>query len=640
LESTAPAKIYEEGNLIKRSIRDLYSREIDEVFVEGEAGYRMAKDFMKLLTPSHAKKVQPYREESMPLFHRYQVESQLDAMHSPTAQLRSGGYIVINQTEALVAIDVNSGRSTRERNIEDTAYKTNLEAADEIARQLRLRDLSGLIVIDFIDMEDNRSNTAVERRLKDALKSDRARIQVGRISHFGLLELSRQRLRPSIMETSFLTCPHCQGTGVVRSLESAAVHTLRIIEEEGVRRRSSEITLYLPTEVALYILNQKRDVLAGIEDRYCFKVYLQGDASLVVPDYRMERIKQDRRDEKDGEDDRTERSDRALPAPPRARDLPPEDSDEDAEGDTEAETDEDNARSDDGDGSRRRKRRRRRRGRRDSEGVEGEADGNGGDEASEGDAGDSEDSEETDDDGGDNRRRRRRRRGRGRYRSDSDAGDGSTDGEGQTAEADGDSQAQDNDSSEDSGEQDRRGRRRRRRKRTGDNPASHGGGQSEYGQPAVDPFSGSIPADPDAIAEAMESGALTPTADITSDPVAVPYPMDADSIVEAQSGEAPATSPAQDEVAEVEPDLPLATDPEPIEEAAPESVPEAEVEALEEAVEEAVKEAPGLETEAAAEPAEEPEPAVAMAAEPADVEVQADDPKKPARTGWWQRIVS
>ncbi|CCG40336.1 Rne/Rng family ribonuclease [Magnetospirillum molischianum] len=291
LSSTAPALVYEEASLIKRSIRDLYSRDIDEVLVDGDEGYRLAKDYMRMLTPSHAKKVQPYKDPIMPLFHRYQVETQLDAMHSPVVQLKSGGYIVISQTEALVAIDVNSGRATRERHIEETAVKTNLEAADEVARQLRLRDLAGLIVIDFIDMEEGRNNHAVERRVKEALKNDRARIQVGKISAFGLLELSRQRLRPSLQETTFTPCRHCGGTGLVRSVESAAVHVLRAIEEEGIRRRSSEVTMYVPTPIALYILNQKRDALALIEARYEFSVLLSGDDTLIPPAFRMDRVK-------------------------------------------------------------------------------------------------------------------------------------------------------------------------------------------------------------------------------------------------------------------------------------------------------------------------------------------------------------
>ena len=290
LKSTAPCLIYEEASLIKRAIRDLYARDIDEVLVEGEEGYRAAKDFMKMLMPSHAKRVQHYQED-IPLFHRYQIESQIDAMHSPSVQLRSGGYIVINPTEALVAIDVNSGRATRERFIEETALRTNLEAAEEVGRQLRLRDLGGLIVIDFIDMEDHRNNHAVERRLKEALRFDRARIQVGRISPFGLLELSRQRLRPSFTETSTLPCPHCAGTGLVRSTESAALHVLRAIEDEGIRRRSREIVVHVATPIALYILNEKRQRLSEIERRYGFSVMVSADNSLLGPDYRLERLR-------------------------------------------------------------------------------------------------------------------------------------------------------------------------------------------------------------------------------------------------------------------------------------------------------------------------------------------------------------
>lgn len=292
LESTAPCLIYEEANLIKRSIRDLYSRDIEEIIVEGDDGYRAAKDFMKMLIPSHAKKVQPYKDEIMPLFHRYQVEGQLDGMHSPTVQLKSGGYIVINPTEALVSIDVNSGRATKERNIEETALKTNLEAADEIARQLRLRDLAGLIVIDFIDMEGNRNQNSVERRLKEAMRQDRARIQIGRISPFGLLEMSRQRLRPSLLETSSEMCPHCEGTGVRRSIRSTALSVLRAIEEEGIRRRTSEMIVHVASGVALYILNRKRVMLGDIETRYDFKVEIAADDELIPPAIRIDRLKQ------------------------------------------------------------------------------------------------------------------------------------------------------------------------------------------------------------------------------------------------------------------------------------------------------------------------------------------------------------
>jgi ribonuclease E len=289
LESTAPALTYEEANLIKRSIRDLYTKEIDEVLVEGEEGYKAAKNFMKMLMPSHAKRVQPYIYR-IPLFHRYKVEQQFDSMHSPTVQLKSGGYIVISPTEALVAIDVNSGRSTKERNIEETAYRTNLEAAEEVARQLRLRDLAGLVVIDFIDMDESRNARNVERRIKDKLKSDRARIQVGRISPFGLLEMSRQRLRPSLQEASTEVCNHCEGTGVVRSIESSALHLLRAIEEEGIRGRAAEINVHAATAVAIYLLNQKRSSVLTLEERFNMDISVAADESLVPPDFRMERL--------------------------------------------------------------------------------------------------------------------------------------------------------------------------------------------------------------------------------------------------------------------------------------------------------------------------------------------------------------
>ena len=295
LESIAPSAIHEEGNLIKRSIRDIYTKDIEEVIVDGEEGYRTAKDFMKLMMPSHAKRVQPYRDSTVPLLQRFGVESQIDSMHLPEVQLKSGGYIVINSTEALVAIDVNSGRSTRERNIEETAYKTNIEAAEEVARQLRLRDLAGLIVIDFIDMENHRNQGKVERTLKDAMRTDRARIQIGRISPFGLLEMSRQRLRPSLQEIHSEPCPHCAGTGVRRSVDTTALQMLRTLEEEAMRKRNSEITMHIPSEMALYILNHKRDQLARIETDYELKVYLEGDDSLIPPDYRMDKVKIDGR---------------------------------------------------------------------------------------------------------------------------------------------------------------------------------------------------------------------------------------------------------------------------------------------------------------------------------------------------------
>ena len=290
LQSVAPAKIYEEGNLIKRSIRDLYNREIDEVHVEGERGYRVAKDFMKMIMPSHAKNVKHY-QDALPLFARYQVESYLGAMFNPTVQLKSGGYIVIGVTEALVAIDVNSGKATKEGSIEETALKTNLEAAEEVARQLRLRDLAGLIVIDFIDMDERRNNSAVEKRMKDKLKTDRARIQVGRISGFGLMEMSRQRLRPGMIEATTQPCPHCHGTGLLRSDDNLSLAILRQLEEEGVRGRSKEVLVRAPVAIANYLMNQKREHVAMIESRYGLSVRVEGDPSLVSPDFAIEKFK-------------------------------------------------------------------------------------------------------------------------------------------------------------------------------------------------------------------------------------------------------------------------------------------------------------------------------------------------------------
>ncbi|WP_050927760.1 Rne/Rng family ribonuclease [Aestuariivita boseongensis] len=290
LKSIAPAKIYEEGDLIKRSIRDLYNRDIDEVLVEGEGGYRIAKDFMKMIMPSHAKNVKRY-EDSLPLLARYQVESYLAGMFNPTVQLKSGGYIVIGVTEALVAIDVNSGRATKEGSIEETALKTNLEAAEEVARQLRLRDLAGLIVIDFIDMDERKNNNAVEKRLKDKLKTDRARIQVGRISGFGLLEMSRQRLRPGMLEATTQPCPSCHGTGLIRSDDSMALTILRQIEEEGTRRRTREVLVKCPVNIANFLMNQKREHIAQIELRYGLSVRVEGDPHLVSPDFTMEKFK-------------------------------------------------------------------------------------------------------------------------------------------------------------------------------------------------------------------------------------------------------------------------------------------------------------------------------------------------------------
>ncbi|MGY9034068.1 MAG: Rne/Rng family ribonuclease, partial [Rhodobacterales bacterium] len=290
LKSIAPAKIYEEGDLIKRSIRDLYNKDIDEVLVAGEGGYRTAKDFMKMIMPSHSKNVKRYTEQ-MPLYARYQVEGYLNGMFNPTVQLPSGGYIVIGITEALVAVDVNSGRATKEASIEQTATKTNLEAADEVARQARLRDLAGLIVIDFIDMDERRNNIAVEKRMKDALKTDRARIQVGRISGFGLMEMSRQRLRPGMLEATTQMCGHCHGTGLLRSDDNVALSILRALDEEGVRGRSKEVLVRSPISIANFLMNEKREHIADIEARHGMSVRIECDPSLVSPDFAIEKFK-------------------------------------------------------------------------------------------------------------------------------------------------------------------------------------------------------------------------------------------------------------------------------------------------------------------------------------------------------------
>jgi ribonuclease E len=380
MRSTAPALIYEEGDLIKRSLRDIYDTDIAQVLVEGEAGFEAASGFMRQLVPHQAEKVELYKEP-IPLFHRSQVEAQFDAMHLPVVQLRSGGYIVINPTEALVAIDVNSGRSTKERNIEETALRTNLEAAEEVARQVRLRDLAGLIVIDFIDMEENRHQRQVEHKVKDAMRNDRARIQIGRISAFGLLEMSRQRLRPSLLEHSTEICPHCAGIGRVRSIESAALHALRAIEEEGVRRRASEIAVNLPPNVALYLLNQKRHTLSEIEKRYGFTVVIEADEELHAADCEIERV----RSRRGGEDHRPERELARANYDEVSGAVPDGD---DAEADEGHEIEADGERPEGGTGGergedqggedrsgRKRRRRRRRGGRRDGEGrAPGEGD--------------------------------------------------------------------------------------------------------------------------------------------------------------------------------------------------------------------------------------------------------------------------
>ncbi len=345
LSSIAPCAIHEEADLIRRAMRDLYANDIEEILVEGEAGYRMAKAFMTMLTPSRARRVKQYKADT-PLFFAFKVEDQLDKMHNATVTLRSGGSIVIHTTEALTAIDVNSGRATRERHIDETAVKTNLEAAEEIARQLRLRDIAGLVVIDFIDMAEHRHQRQVEKRFRDALKVDRARLQIGRISTFGLLELSRQRLRPSFLELSTQPCPVCHGTGFIRSTESASLQALRRVEAIGVEGKASKVAVTLPVDIALYLLNQKRRDVQRIEQRYALEVLVKVDDQLIASEFRVDVLENER---VPAEPVEAEEATGAAPPTP----VEPEEAAADAEA------------SDDG---AKRKRRRRRRPRRRSEG--------------------------------------------------------------------------------------------------------------------------------------------------------------------------------------------------------------------------------------------------------------------------------
>jgi ribonuclease E len=663
LNSRAPALVYEEGSLIKRSIRDLYSRDIDEIQVEGRPGFDAARAFMKMLMPDHAEKIRLYDDAQVPLFQRHQVEAQLDEMHDNTVRLRSGGYIVLNQTEALVAIDVNSGRATRERHIEETALKTNLEAAEEVARQIRLRDLAGLIVIDFIDMEDNRHISQVERRLKEAMRSDRARIQIGRISPFGLLELSRQRLRPSLAEVSTQKCPHCGGSGFIRSTESTALRVLRGIEEEGIKARSVALKVTLPASVAIYMLNQKRSALAAIEQRYGIEITFEPDAAMVPPEYRIERLKIRERGE-------------TGPAPVRAGiDHAPEDIVEEsvAEPVDALPLPSEPAR----------------RWERDEDGQDdGEA---GSQEASGGE------------DGRGRGRRRRRRRGRGRGREDGmpgqgfDAGRQAAPGDGEagseTSPVTGDAAAmpavpaeplqggegenlgaaaempgrapRDGDTDDDGGRRRRRGRRGGRRRRGDEQP---GGEQLAFAGPAADaPAPASAPApvadldgdlrmrarelyaQPDRFAPVpVASEPVAPAAEVHDWPwnrreepaapaaAAAPAPV-VETVVEivsapaAPASEAPASeAPASEAPAPATPvaEAPVAEAP-----AAPAPMTEAPA-------------APAVAAEAPAAPAQDA-PAVKQAGEAPAVEplpvaevVPEPEPKGPPRRGWWKRLTS
>ncbi|RKQ73761.1 Rne/Rng family ribonuclease [Oceanibaculum indicum] len=657
LQSNAPSLIYEEGNLIKRALRDIYDSEIEEVLLEGEEGYKSAKAFMKDLIPSHARKVQQYKDPVIPLFQRYQVESQLDAIHSPTVQLKSGGYIVMNQTEALVAIDVNSGRSTRERNIEETAYRTNLEAAEEVARQLRLRDLSGLIVIDFIDMEENRNQQAVERKLKEAMKNDRARIQIGRISHFGLLELSRQRLRPSVFETANQPCPHCGGTGYIRSTDTTALHVLRAIEEEGIRQRASEIAVYVPTQIALYILNQKRAALAQIEARYSFQVMIGSDDTLIPPAFRLERVRQ-----------RSAEEQAALEAAAPVRIEAPAEIDEDEdilEQDEAAETqDENQDGAQEGEAREGRRRRRRRSGR--GGGRDGEQRQVASDESAETADGD-EDAGESEDTGAptgtptgeklsaeeEERQRKRRRRGRrgGRRRRRTQEEQDNLAASGETADSESDADFADESQPDtapaaaeapeeaaqaaDGAEKPKRSRRSRSAKKpaevTAEAPAeSEAAPAVEVAPEAEAPAKPKRPSRRKPKAEAAAAATdETVAAEAATEPAATPE-ADAEQPKPAPRKRTPRKAAAKPETAEAE---------KPKRTRAPRK-PKAAIADAQEAA--APSEAAALTVEAA----EAATPAATPAAGTVIVEVgqaetkeKPEEPAKPARRGWWSRAV-
>ncbi len=625
LDSSAPTVVYEEANLIKRAIRDMYAKDIDEVLVDGEDGYRVAKDFMRMLMPSHAKKVQPYRDR-IPLLHRYQVEQQLDSMHSNVVQLKSGGYLVFAQTEALVAVDVNSGRSTKERNIEETALKTNLEAASEVGRQLRLRDLAGLVVIDYIDMDENRNNRAVERRMKDALKDDRARIQVGRISSFGLMELSRQRLRPSLFEASTKICEICAGSGFVRTTESTALHVLRSIEEEGIRGRAAQLTVHAPSDVSLYLLNQKREHLAEIEQRYGMRIFVLGDEALVAPDCRIT-VDQTRTAQEIEEIEQERRR--------NAENLPlPDDDDDVVEAEAVDVTD-----GDDEEKPKERRPRRRRRSRRRGEERKAEEDGNNTDASADG----AEIEAETEASSGNGQ---------------DEASSGGNNGEG-----------------EGEGEGDERSRRRRRGRRGGRRRRSGAEQTEQVDGDAVTngATEGADAAEPMVSVEATETtestqgtqsvveragymagaeAAPAETAELaeTSEDTETPKQTETTSFIAAVEAPAPigftasgmTNNEADDTDTSDETPVPEDAGPATVPESAPEPEPEADIapEPIAVAIPEPVGE-PAIETDGGVDGnGEDAAPVEAEAEAEAEAETAdaaADEPKKPKRRGWWQR---
>lgn len=583
LKSQAPTLVYEEGSLIKRSLRDLYNKEIDEISVAGESGYREARDFMKMLMPANVSAVRQYRD-GQPLFSRMGVESQLDAMFSPTVQLRSGGYIVINQTEALVSIDVNSGRSTREHHIEDTALKTNLEAAEEVARQLRLRDLAGLIVIDFIDMDEKRNNRAVERKLSDCLRQDRARIQVGRISHFGLLEMSRQRIRASVLESSTDPCPHCGGTGHVRSVSSVALQLLRGLEEILMKGATHNLVVRTRTDVALYVLNHKRGHLRDLENGFKVTLAVIADASVSGPQaYVIDR----------GEQVHTLEAAKALLAAQAAASPPPlaeeafDDEEFDSELESEVETEE-------------------------TEGLT--------EEQAAGDA-------SPEQDGQRGRKRRRRRRGRGGQRDGEAREDGApTSPEGAVAAAsEGEEDAESEQDGEEGEEQAARGEqqgadaRRRRRGRRGGR-RRRGGGEEGLAGSIGDELGGNPPSEAtDAVADFDSAGSEMAPSIAHSEHVA----------------------PVEPQMSQPEPYAPAPVET-PVQPAPSAAVVEEESAADEKAarrrstVREKVSFLSSSPSEPATPAAAAPEPVAPPAPEPAP-EAASETPAAPRRAGWWSR---
>ncbi|MFY0735948.1 Rne/Rng family ribonuclease [Aurantimonas sp. NFXS3] len=586
LSSIAPALVYEEGSLIKRSIRDLYNKDIDQILVAGETGYREAKDFMRMLMPSQAKVVQPYRDPT-PIFVRQGIESQLDKMVQPHVTLKSGGYIIINQTEALVAIDVNSGRSTKEHSIEDTAYQTNMEAAEEVARQLRLRDLAGLIVIDFIDMDEKRNNRAVEKKIKECLKSDRARIQVGSISHFGLLEMSRQRIRASVLESTMQTCPVCEGTGHIRSSSSSALHVLRTIEEHLQKHADHDLIVKVPTSTALYVLNEKRQRIEELEHHHGLRIILEADdsaghqaitiahgAEATKPEITIDAGQPDALAVSDALDDAADEE-----AARRSADELDRIAEEKPAVEDKGRAEEDRNGSDNSEGGGRRRRRRRRK--RSGDEDETVADGQSRDDRSDQDNGDDRDGDAEGDDETDG----------GAHRS--------------TSRTDDDSD---------------RGRKRRRRgRRGGRRNREDQNGEGESGQP-----SGDVAADQASDAQPIHATATT----VMSDQVAAtPAPVAEDAPVASPAEPVAAQSEAADNADSAvvaEPAMPaLAAEPVATSEPAP------------------VEAQPAATEETAAAAANDDTPAAPESSDPVVTSSTSNDaeakPEKPRRTGWWAR---